>query len=61
VFQVSVEVGQVLRTGDRVLVLDAMKTEIAVATAKAGTVVEILCAPGTLVYAGQTLLVIRPE
>jgi len=43
------------------VVLDAMKTEIVIASSAAGVVEQIRCAPGKLVHAGQTLVVLRTE
>jgi urea carboxylase len=59
VFQIAVEVGQPVAAGARLVVLDAMKTEIVIASSSAGVVEEIRCAPGKLVHAGQTLVVLR--
>jgi urea carboxylase len=59
VFQVSVEVGQRVAAGTKLVVLDAMKTEIVIAAPVAGVIEEIRCAPGKLVHAGQTLVVVR--
>jgi urea carboxylase len=59
VFQIAVEPGQRVIAGEKLLVLDAMKTEILIASSTAGIVEEVRCSPGTLVHAGQTLVVIR--
>ena len=59
VFQVAVEVGQPVAAGAKLVVLDAMKTEIVIAAPTAGVVHEIRCAPGKLVHAGQALVVLR--
>ena len=61
VFQVAVEAGQRVNAGDRLVVLDAMKTEILIASPAAGFVEEIRCAPGKLVHAGQSLVVLRTD
>ena len=61
VFQIAVEPGQRVAAGGKLVVLDAMKTEIVIVSPFAGTVEEIRCAPGKLVYAGQTLVVVRPD
>jgi urea carboxylase len=61
VFQVAVEPGQRVAIGARLVVLDAMKTEIVVSASVAGVVEEIRCAPGKLVHAGQVLVVLRNE
>jgi urea carboxylase len=59
VFQVAVEAGQPVQAGDKVIVLDAMKTELVVTASASGTVEQILCKPGALINAGQPLLLIR--
>jgi urea carboxylase len=59
VFQIAVERGERVAAGARLVVLDAMKTEIVIASASAGVVEEIRCVPGKLVHAGQTLVVLR--
>jgi urea carboxylase len=61
VFQIAVEPGERVAAGARLVVLDAMKTEIVIASSTAGVVEEIRCAPGKLVHAGQTLVVLRTE
>jgi urea carboxylase len=58
VFQVAVEVGQTVTAGNKLVVLDAMKTEIVVASPVSGRVEQVRCAPGKLVTAGQLLVVI---
>ena len=59
VFQVAVELGQHVGPGAKLIVLDAMKTEIVIASPSAGVIEEIRCAAGKLVHAGQTLVVVR--
>jgi len=61
IFQVSVEVGQRVQEGDKVVVLDAMKTELVVAAPASGTVKAVLAKPGTLVNAGQQLVIIHMD
>jgi urea carboxylase len=59
VFQIAVEPGQHVAAGTRLIVLDAMKTEIVIVSPVAGTVEAILSSPGKLVHAGQTLVIVR--
>ena len=59
VFQIPVEVGKAVQAGTALVVLDAMKTEIMISAATSGVVEEIRCAPGKLVHAGQTLVILR--
>jgi urea carboxylase len=61
VFQIAVELGQKVSAGARLVVLDAMKTEIVIASSAAGIVEEIRCTPGKLVHAGQALVILRTE
>ncbi len=50
VWNIAVEPGQRVAAGDRLMVLEAMKMEIAVAAPFAGTVETLNCAPGALVF-----------
>jgi len=59
VWSIPVEKGQQIAAGDRMLVLEAMKMEVAVNAPQAGEVLEIRCVPGALVHPGQVLAVIR--
>jgi urea carboxylase len=61
VWSVAVQAGQRVQAGERLLVLEAMKMEVAVAAPQAGVVEELRCAPGGIVNAGQNLLVLRAE
>ncbi len=59
VWQLNVRVGQRIDAGVTLLVIEAMKTEIAVPATQSGTVVELYCRGGQGVGAGQTLLALR--
>jgi urea carboxylase len=61
VWNVAVELGQRVSAGQRLVVLEAMKMEIAVAAPSAGVVERLSVAPGALVSAGQNLITLRPE
>ncbi|ANJ67372.1 urea carboxylase [Halothiobacillus diazotrophicus] len=61
VWQVAAKPGDRVAAGQALVVVEAMKMEIAIEADEAGTVVEVLCAQGTPVSAGQTLLVLRPD
>ena len=61
VFQIAVEPGQRVAAGARLVVLDAMKTEIVISAPTTGVVEKIRCTQGKLVYAGQALVVLRSE
>jgi urea carboxylase len=57
---VAVTPGAAVAAGDRVAVLEAMKTEVTVYTEVAGTVSWLGCRPGQLVTAGQPLVGVTP-
>lgn len=59
VWQVLVKPGDVVAQGDRLVILEAMKMEIAVTANQAGTVVDVFCTQGQTVSAGQILLAIE--
>ncbi len=59
VWNVAVEAGQCVVAGQRLMILEAMKTEIAVTAPRAGIVESLACAAGALVWAGQVLLLLR--
>ena len=61
VWNIAVEAGQKVEAGQRLIVLEAMKTEIAVVAPSAGVVEKLTCTPGALVWAGQVLLFLRAE
>jgi biotin carboxyl carrier protein len=50
-----------VEAGQRLVVVESMKMEIAVATPHAGVVEEVLCTQGAQVTAGQSLLFVRTE
>ncbi len=58
VWSIAVEPGQHVHAGQRLMVLEAMKMEIAVTAPVAGVVKEIFCLTGALVSAGQLLAAI---
>ena len=61
VWNVAVEAGQRVEAGQKLMILEAMKTEIAVAAPSAGIVEKLNCVAGAMVWAGQTLLLLRAE
>ena len=61
VFQIPVAVGDKVEEGQKVVVLDAMKMEIAITAHTAGTIQEIHTKLGSLVMSGQLLVSIRPS
>ena len=61
VWNIAVEAGQRVQAGQKLMVLEAMKMEIAIAAPGAGTVEMLNCAPGALVNAGQRLMILRSD
>jgi urea carboxylase len=61
VWNIAVEAGQRVEAGQKLMILEAMKTEIAVAAPSAGIVEKLNCVAGAMVWAGQTLLLLRAE
>lgn len=55
IFKVEVSVGQQVKKGDSVIILEAMKMEIPVVAPKDGTVASIVVAAGEAVEAGTLL------
>ncbi len=60
VWKQSLAVGQQIAEGEELLIVEAMKMEIPIAADQAGEIVEIRCAAGRPVSAGEVLVVIRP-
>ena len=61
VWQIVVETGDVVEVGDKLVVLEAMKMEIAIVAPVAGTVLDVRCVQGQLVSVDQVLFVIQTE
>ena len=61
IFQIPVKLGQVVAEGEKLIVLDAMKTEIVIPSHVGGTVEAIHCELGAVVNAGQLLVSIKPS
>jgi urea carboxylase len=61
VWNIAVETGQKVEAGQKLLVLEAMKMEIAVVAPAAGIVEKLNCGLGALVSAGQQLVTLRGE
>lgn len=59
VWQILVEKGAEVSVGDRLVVLESMKMEIAITAPVSGRVIETLCIQGQMVSAGQALLIIQ--
>jgi urea carboxylase len=61
VWQIKVAAGQAVEKGETLVIMEAMKMEIAVVADSAGTVVSIHGKSGVGARAGDTLLLLRPE
>jgi urea carboxylase len=61
VWHIAVEAGQRVEMGQKLMVLEAMKMEIAVTAPAAGIIEKLNCAKGALVAAGQHLATLREE
>ena len=59
VISVSVNVGDLLKIGDQVCILDSMKMQQTVITDVAGEVINIVANPGDQVSQGAPLIVLR--
>ncbi|WP_343209136.1 biotin/lipoyl-containing protein [Anaerolentibacter hominis] len=55
IYKVEASVGQALKAGDAVIILEAMKMEIPVVAPKDGTVASIDCKVGDMVEAGAVI------
>jgi urea carboxylase len=58
--RVLVDEGRRVDTGEPVVIVEAMKTEVLVTSPARGLVVDVRCRAGAMVRAGQTLLVLQP-
>ncbi|HEY6643490.1 urea carboxylase [Povalibacter sp.] len=59
VWSIAARVGQKIREGDELLVVEAMKMEIPILADEGGEIVEIRCEPGRPVIAGDVLVVVK--
>ncbi|HEY9908688.1 MAG TPA: acetyl-CoA carboxylase biotin carboxyl carrier protein subunit, partial [Thermosynechococcaceae cyanobacterium] len=59
VWQVLVKPGDRVSEGDRLVILEAMKMEIAIAADESGMVTAVFCEKGQTVMAGQVLLALQ--
>ena len=59
IIQMDLEVGKAVEEDDEIMVIEAMKMEIAIESDEKGVVKEILCSQGTPVKAGQALVIIE--
>jgi len=61
VWAIPVRPGDGVAMGDQLVVVEAMKMEIAIEADEIGVVKEVLCSQGSPVKAGQALLILELE
>jgi urea carboxylase len=61
VWQIVIEPGQRVEAGQQILILEAMKTEVAIVAPSEGIVELVHCAKGGMVTAGQNLATLRVD
>jgi len=59
VWRIPVKAGDRVEAGDVLVIVEAMKMEIAIESDEAGVVEELLCTQGASVHAGQALVLLR--
>ncbi len=59
IVSIAVKVGQTVKSGQKVLILEALKMQNEIFCETAGTVKEILVNEGSKVNAGQTLVIVE--
>ena len=60
-WQIKLNVGDMVQEGDEVAIVESMKMEIAVVATVTGRITKVLCSAGMSVTAGQNLIVIEEE
>jgi urea carboxylase len=61
VWSIEAQEGDLLAAGQKVILIEAMKMEVAVATARGGRLHSLHCKPGQAVMPGQILAILQPE
>ncbi|WP_373541180.1 urea carboxylase [Chamaesiphon sp.] len=59
VWQVVVKLGDIVKPGDKLVILEAMKMEMTIEAEAAGSIEAIYCIPGQMVSTGQVLLAFK--
>jgi urea carboxylase len=54
-----VKPGDVVKSGDKLVILEAMKMEMTIEAEEAGSIEVVYCMPGQMVSTGQVLLAFR--
>jgi urea carboxylase len=61
IWSIEAQEGDLLKAGQKVVLIEAMKMEVAVATATGGRLHSLHCKPGQAVMPGQILAILQPE
>ena len=61
VYQIEVAVGDQVKLGDDLIILESMKMEIPIVAETDGTVIEVLCNEGDSVIESQVLLMVDSD
>lgn len=61
VWQIAIEPGQRVEAGQKMVILEAMKMEVAIVAPSEGIVEIVHCTKGSMVMAGQNLATLRPD
>ncbi len=61
VWQVLVKSGDVVKSGDTLVILEAMKMEMTIEAEEEGSIEAIYCSPGQMVASGQVLIALKPK
>jgi urea carboxylase len=61
IWSIEAKEGDLLKPGQKVILIEAMKMEVAVATARGGRLHSLHCKPGQAVMPGQILAILQPE
>ena len=61
VYQIEVAVGEQVKLGTDLIILECMKMEIPIVAETDGTVIEVCCNEGDSVIEGHVLLMVDPD
>ena len=61
VWQVLVKPGDVVKSGDTLVILEAMKMEMTIEAEESGSIEAVYCNPGQMVSGGQVLIAFTPN
>ena len=61
VYQIEVAVGEQVKLGTDLIILESMKMEIPIVAESDGTVIDVRCNEGDSVIEGQVLVMVEPD